>query len=306
MSRRALAKANEVSEHHPGERSERLTVVAYDRRAVYGLLRDWTTDRLRGELAAGSFGANLGPAERRELDEHLTAWVQRALGPMPLRDALLVDERRGRRVFGLLCAAATRARAAVPAGRAAELSRAPAELAALPAGLGAERELEEVAGLAAGGLALAVLDGTGAYPFPEDLAALTPAAPPPARPRQPLFEQPTGWRRRIAALLAVGGVALLGLPLMLGHIPESPAGAPLALLTLALLVGIKAGPAGFAGSLCIWLVANLPGFRYGSAPLAILWPTLPLMAAGLGLLWLDRRVRAMWDWLRRQIDGGGE
>lgn len=283
-----------------------VTIAAYDRRAVYAMLRDWTVERLRLELAAGHFGAGLAAAERAELDEHLTAWRQRALGPMPLRDAALVDGRRGRRVFDLLCAATTRARAAVPAGRAGLLPAAPAPLAALPGALAAEGELAALARLAAEGLDLAVLDGTGAFPFPAELPALTPSPPAPYRRRPHLFEQPTGWRRRIAALLAVAGVALLALPLLLGHIPDHPAGAPLALLTLALLVGIKAGPAGFAGSLCIWLVANLPGFRYGSSPLAILWPALPLIAAGLVLLWLDRSVRALWGWLRRQVTGGGQ
>lgn len=289
----SLPRANEVS----------VTVAAYDRRAVYAMLRGWTTDRLRAELASGGFGAGLAADRRAELDGHLTAWAQRALGQLPLRDALLVDGQRGRRVFDLLCAATTRARAAAPPEIAAGLPRPPAGLPRAPDGLaGGER----LGALAAEGLDLAVLGPDGAYPFPADLEALTPDPPLPLRPRAPLFEQPTGWRRRIAVLLAVAGVALLALPLMLGRIPDHPAGAPLALLTLALLVGIKAGPAGFAGALCIWLVANLPGFRYGSSLLAILWPALPLMAAGIALLWLDRRVRAMWAWLRRQSGGGGE
>lgn len=93
---------------------------------------------------------------------------------------------------------------------------------------------------------------------------------------------------------------LLLLPLLGGQIPEHPAGLPLALITLALLVGIRAGWAGYAGSLCIWLVANLPGFRHGMA-LQALWPALPLLVVGLLLLSADRRVRAMWRWVRQRL-----
>lgn len=281
----------------------RAILVAYDRRAVYGLLRDRTPGQLREELAAGAFGAGLAPDERAELEGHLTAWVQRALGALSLRDALLVDRRRGQRVFALICASVTRAGVVLPESVAQQLQAVPSALGAVAAPPAVAAELASLERLARDEqLELLLLPERLAYRLPDDLAALVPAPPPPYRGAPPPFEQPTGWRRRIAALLATGGVALLGLPMLLGHIPDHPAGLPLALLTVALLIGIRAGPAGFAGSVCIWLVANLPGFRHGSAALAILWPALPLMALGIGLLSFDRRVRAMWGWLRSNVE----
>ncbi|HMQ34122.1 MAG TPA: hypothetical protein PKD53_25540, partial [Chloroflexaceae bacterium] len=242
-----------------------ISIAAYDLRAVHQMLRDWTPERLREELAAGRFGGALEAEEAAELRDHLTAWMRRALGAMPLRDALLVDRHRGARVFSLLCVAHTVGRAPVPAELAALLPPAPATVERLPAGrVGADGAGALAERAAAEGLALAVLAARDDYPFPESLLALVPDVPPPYRRPGAHFEQPTGWRRRIAALLAAGGVALLTLPLLLGHIPDRPAGLPLALLTLALLGGIRGGPAGFAGSLCIWLVAKLPRFRYGS------------------------------------------
>ena len=104
----------------------------------------------------------------------------------------------------------------------------------------------------------------------------------------------------MAALLAATGVTLLATPMLLGYIPARPAGTPLALLTMALLVGIRASWPGYAGAFCIWLVANLPGFRPGST-LADFWPALPLILVGLLLLGLDRQVRAMWSWLRERL-----
>jgi hypothetical protein len=98
--------------------------------------------------------------------------------------------------------------------------------------------------------------------------------------------------------LALTGVALLGIPLLTGHLPSQPAGIPLALLTLALLLGIKAGWQGYAGSICIWLVANLPGFHHGT--MVDLWLAIPLLVAGVILLALDRRVRVMWRWIRNR------
>lgn len=282
----------------------RLVVVIYDRQRVYAILRDWSPERLQGELAAGHFGRRLARDEGAELGEHLTAWRQRALGAMSLRDTMLVDPRRGQRVFSLLCAAVTKGRATLPEGLAGALPEAPADLAALPEAAAGRAELAALArGAAADGLTLGLIGATGDYPFPTDLAGLLPGPPASGRPHEAGFEQPSGWRRRIAVLLATAGVALLTLPLLLGAIPDHPAGVPLALLTLALLVGIRAGPAGFAGALCIWLIANLPGFRHGRSPIEILLPALPLMAVGLALLALDRRVRALWRWLGRWAVG---
>ena len=90
-------------------------------------------------------------------------------------------------------------------------------------------------------------------------------------------------------------------PMLGGAIPQHPAGLPLAMLTLALLVGIRAGWAGLLGSLFLWLVPNLPGFRHGTGPTP-LFPIFPLVAAGLALLVLDRRIRAMWVWICKQLE----
>jgi len=275
-------------------------IVAYDRAAAYALLRGCTPSQLACELRMGRFGARLSAPQAAELDTHLTAWAQRALGELPLRDALLVDEQRGRRVFTLICQAHTTFSAAVPAALAATLPTAPCDLAALPAPLDAAPALAALAAAGRAGTTLALLYQTDDYAYPTDLLAL---APPPLtahRPAAHRFEQPTGWRRRGAALLAAAGVTLLGLPTLGGRIPEHPAGLPLALLTLALLVGIRAGWQGFLGSLCVWLIANLPGFRHGTN-FASLWPALPLLAVGLYLLSHDQHVRAMWGWLKERL-----
>jgi hypothetical protein len=277
------------------------TLVAYDRQAVYDLLREQTPHGLRERLRTGNLSAPLSPTQTRELERHLNAWVQRALGVMPLRDALLVDEQRGRRVFSLLCTTQTRERANIPLGLAGRLADLPVGMEELPGTLASAPGLVALAARARrDGLALAALGADDEFPFPEDLVALKPIPPKLNAPGKPDFEQPRGWRRRSAALLAIAGVALLVLPLLLGVIPRQSAGLPLALITLALLVGIKAGWAGYAGSLCIWLVANLPGFHHGSSLPTTLWPALPLLALGLSLLWLDPQVHALWGWLRRR------
>jgi hypothetical protein len=286
------------------ETSRSRTLVAYDRRAVYAVLRDQTPLGLREELRDWRLSARLSPAQIAELDALLSAWVQRALGSLSLRDALMIDEQRGRRVFNLLCTAHARGRATVSADLAARMPELPASLDELPSALAVAPALVALASRARReGLALAALGEDERYAFPTDLEMLLPPPPPALSVGGDPFESPTGWRRRGAALLAVAGVTLLVLPLLLGAIPQHSAGLPLALITLALLVGIKAGWAGYVGSLCIWLVANLPGFRHGSALPASLWPALPLIIAGLAMLWLDPRVRAMWAWIRRQLGG---
>ncbi len=281
----------------PDERA----IAVYDRHAAYELLRTGTPQRLRDELQAGRFGSRLEPSATAELEALLTAWVQRALGPVTLRDALLVDEQRGRRVFALICAELTVTCVTVPAALSARLPTAPCDLAALPPELSATPALADLAQRAAAeGLSLAVLANDGLYPFPTDLAALVPVAPVVPKDGVPRFAPPTGWRRWFAILLVAAGVALLGLPLLFGRVPEHPAGWPLALLTLSLLVGIRAGWRGLTGGLCLWLVANLPGFRYDSPLLTILWPALPIVGLGLVLLSFDRQVRSLWRWVRRQ------
>lgn len=277
-------------------------LVAYDRDAVYAIVRTWTPVRLRSELTAWVHEGRLSQRQCAALQAILLAWEQRALGLVPLRDALLVDPQRGASAFNLICAAFTRAQLAATAALAAHLD-GPRDVAAVPEPWRDHPDVRTLIERAAtDGLTLAVLDASAAYPFPTDLVDLTP--PPTGDPYGMVsFEQPQGWRRRIAVLLAVSGMALLVLPILTGQIPEDPAGLPLALMTLALLVGVRAGRAGWLGSLCIWLVANLPGFRYGIAPVALLWPGLPLLIVGLIFLALDRRIRAMWRWLRGQFAG---
>lgn len=279
-------------------RAEALQLAAYDREAAYAILRGWSPQRLAAQLQTGQFGGRLTSAQRAELDELLTAWAQRALAKLPLRDALLVDERRGRRVYSLLCAELTMERVAVPPELASTVENGAVQLAELLPPLVQAPELAALAERAAArGLVLALQTRPDEFPYPENLEALLPTLPTSLSVSTPPFEQPTGWRRRIAAGLAAAGVLLLGVPLLVGRIPENPAGWPLALLTMALLVGIGARWPGYAGSLCIWLVANLPGFRHGMQ-LSFLLPALPLMGFGLILLGSDRRVRAMWRWLR--------
>lgn len=276
-------------------------IVAYDRTRAEELLRSTSTSRLRAELRLGALGLGLTPAAAEELDTLLAAWEQRALGAMPLRDALLVDTDRGPRVYALICAALTRERVPVAATLAIHLPAAPCLLDRLPAAVSGDRALADLAARAGlGGLALAWQTRPDSFPPPLNLEQLEPQ--PPAQPPRPqeYFEPPSGWRRNLAGLLAALGVILLTGPLLVGHIPESPARLPLALITLALVIGIRAGWPGFLGATCIWLVANLPGFRHGVA-LSSLWPAMPLLVAGIVLLRLDRRVRAMWAWLRRRV-----
>jgi hypothetical protein len=275
-------------------------IAAYNRAQAEELLRSTTTSRLRADLRFGSFGLGLSPPAAEELDGLLAAWEQRALGQMPLRDALLVDTERGPRAYALVCAALTSERVPVAAPLAIYLPEAPCVLDQLPAPLSGEPALADLANRAGlDGLTLAWQTRPDSFPPPAGLELLRPA--PPSQPPRPQerFEPPSGWRRSLAALLAALGVILLTGPLLVGHIPESPAGLPLAMITLALIIGIRAGWPGFLGAACIWLVANLPGFRHGVA-ISSLWPALPLLAAGLLLLSLDRRVRAMWAWLRRR------
>jgi hypothetical protein len=274
-------------------------LIAYDREQADALLRGETAQGLRDALRGGRFGLWLSAAERAALDDLLTAWVQRALGAIWLCDAMLVDAQRAAPVYRLICAALTYERAPVPAELAPQLRGLAAGQPLDVAAADADPQLAALVERAQRSqLALALLDGPTGYPLPADLAALRP--PPPRYPHPgDSFEQPSGWRGSLAAAMAAAGVGMLAGPLLLGALPQHPAGMPLALLTLALLIGIRAGWAGFGGSLCIWLVANLPGFRHdsGIAP----WPALPLLSVGVALLACDGRVRLMWAWIRRQI-----
>lgn len=279
-------------------------LAAYDRACACDLLRSWTAQSLRDALRGGRFGDTLAPADRAELDGLLTAWLQRALGGVFLRDALLVDGQRGPQVFGLICAAVTRAWATLSPDQAALLRErgagdlATTDLADLVIRDPALARLADLAGRE--GLAVALLEQPAGYPPPTDLDSLLPA-PVVVQPfPDEVFEPPSGLRRTVAVALAVGGMALMLIPMLGGSIPQHPAGMPLALITLALLIGISARWPGWVGATCIWLVANLPVFRHDTGLNAIL-PTLPLLAVGLALLAVDRRVRALWAWVRRQF-----
>jgi hypothetical protein len=279
-------------------------LVAYDRAGASDLLRSWTAQSLLDALRGGHFGADLTPGERAELDDLLTAWVQRALGGVFLRDALIVDGQRGPQVFGLICAGLTRARVVLPPELAdlvhtrGQGDLSPTDLANLGVKDPGLARLAQLAGRE--GYALALLDQPGGYPPPADLSKFLPRPIPAHSFPGEAFAPPTGARRNIAVALAVAGMALMIIPMLGGSIPQHPAGLPLALITLALMVGIRAGWAGFIGSLCLWLVANLPGFRHDTSLIVVL-PSLPLLALGLTLLILDRRVRALWIWIRKQI-----
>jgi hypothetical protein len=135
--------------------------------------------------------------------------------------------------------------------------------------------------------------------LPSELPDLLPA--PPAPLADPAFEPPSGRRRAVAtALVTLGLVWLLVQLLVRESVAVRPAGVPLALFTLALLVGVRAHWQGFLGSACIWLVANLPGFHHRTV---LSWPTLPLLAVGVLLLALDGRIRAMWAWASSSLRG---
>lgn len=282
-------------------------LVAYDNERLQAILRDWSVDQLRWELDDGLFAGQLSHHAQEELRMLTIAWSQRALGAMSLRDALLIDPDRGRRCNYLLALALTEesCRAAPPEllepadhgptvlepQRVRQLLTHTADRTCLQRCL----ERAEQQSLQ---LACADTDDDDLYPFP-DLAQLLPD--PPLIADAARFEPPRGWRRATAMGLALFGAILLVWPLMLGRLPDQPAGWPLALMTLALLVGIRAGYAGFFGSACIWAVANLPTFQYGT--LINLWPALPLLLVGVILLAFDRQIRLMWRWIRRRNMG---
>lgn len=311
------------------------TLTAYKRHLATDLLRNGTPQRLLDEIHAGRFGAELSAGELEELSRLVRAWMQRAFGLLALRDVLLIDPGRGARVYDLICKTLTVGRYPLPPDVTEALSPldgselTPQQIRDALKAWSSEHGvwnteqyavdttqraketnlLHRVAPNAddlAAFLDQAEADGLGLthhadncphYPLPADLDTLLPPIPAPF-PRQMLrFEHPTGWRRAMAMGLALTGVGLLGMPLLTGHVPSQPAGLPLALMTLALMIGIHAGWSGYTGAFCVWLVANLPGFHHGSI-FTTLWPGIPLVLVGLLLLALDQRVRAMWRWIR--------
>jgi hypothetical protein len=268
-------------------------LIAYNQNNVFELLREVSPDGLWQAVSCGAFGARLSQAERQELAALFEAWHQRALGQVMLRDALLVDPQRGERVYSLLCAAQTVARLPLP--DAVELGVGEPTPEVLRTIGGSLAGLEERARTE--GLQLWVIAANGTISLPKAcIEALLPDKPQAMRPMPFTFEQPGGLRRNIALLLASAGALSLIIPLIFGNIPDQAAGLPLALLTLALLVGIRSGWPGYLGSSLIWSVPNLPGFHYEA--LHLLWPAIPLLSVGLILLALDKQIRAMWRWIR--------
>lgn len=278
-------------------------LVAYDNERLQAILRDWSVDQLRWELDDGLFAGQLTHQAQDELRLITVAWTQRALGAMPLRDALLVDPVRGKRVNYLLGLALTEASCTMASPEVLALARQTSDpldprllrQALSQDSLGCLEPCLDRAEKQALYLSCAATEDENLYPFP-DLASLLPALP--LSPYGDSFEQPRGVRRMMAMGLALLGALLLVWPLLLGQLPDQPAGWPLALMTIALLIGIRAGYAGYLGSGCIWAVANLPTFQYGT--LINIWPALPLLVIGVILLALDERVRLMWRWIRRR------
>jgi hypothetical protein len=271
------------------------SLIAYNRNRVFELLREATSDGLWQALTCGAFGIRLSQRERQELALLFEAWHSRALGQVMLRDAVLVDPQRGQRVYSLLCAA-----------HVVSLTQLPGEIVTASGEIASE-VVRQFGGPAtamalraeAEGLQLCVVDEPLNLPLPmAQIEMLVPPLPRALREPELGFEQPMGIRRWAAILLASAGALSLIVPLLMGHIPAQAAGLPLALLTLALLIGIQARWTGYLGSLLIWSVANLPGFHRDT--LHLLWPAIPLLSAGLILLALDKQVRAMWRWISRK------
>jgi hypothetical protein len=274
-----------------------MLIAAYNRVRAEALLLEWTPQRLLELADSGALEQALGAALATELEHLARSWVQRALGPMPLRDALLVDEQHAGRAWDLVCATVTVELRSPPEPLALAMG-APLEIGMLPTNTTWADPLRRAA---ATGMALAALPNQElrGFPPPPSLELLLPPPPSAIPPPIPTFEQPTGMRRAVATMLAVLGASFIITPLVLRQPPSNPAGIPLALITLALMLGIRASPVGYLGALCIWLVANLPGFHYGQ--LLQLGASLPLLAIGVALLSLDRRVRAMWRWLHYRL-----
>lgn len=281
-------------------------LIIYNRKQVAEILRLWTPQKLATELQMGNFGATLTTHEAQELGQLLQEWLQRALAVLTLRDTLLIDPRRGERVHNLICATTTLGYCALSAESVQGFSplkdkeaenltskQIYAILANDPSASKLFSHLEQT-DFTELGFVLSPEDKIS-YPFPSDLETLLPPLPKAYQEEQIQFEQPKGWRRILAIMLALLGLTTFLLPLILGQLPTQPAGLPLGLLTLALLVGIHSDWLGFAGAGAIWFVANRPDFRYGS-PLT-LFPTLLLLFLGIFLLALDRHVRALWNWV---------
>jgi hypothetical protein len=304
------------------------TLVAYHEEQVRELLCSWTPEQLLEAIHNETIGATLSNEEKQELLRIGQDWMQRALGHMLLRDAIWVDLPRGKRVYDILCTMVSVGRCPLPLAAGEDVSRicgvvllphevrdlvneesngretqdgGTARRNPLPPSQQQERvqtrqTLQTLIQQAEGErLALACYEGPEAYyPFPSDLDTLLPPPPRPFVDPALRFKPPSGWRRTVAFFLVILGVLLLGVPLLMGHVPVQPAGFPLGLLTLGLLVGIRAGWFGYLGGGGVWLVANLPAFHYNAQTT---WGLIPLLLAGLFLMALDKNVRILWHWI---------
>lgn len=280
------------------------TLTAYNRDRAYTIVRFWSPQQLLDAVQTEQFGASLSTEDIQSLVTLLCEWTQRALGVVSLRDALWVDPQRGKQVYDMLCTILTEATCEVQSG-----SSLTADMSAyrdIPVqhvrDMVAQKERQEqehdtalrafLEHSEAHALMLVYHDGEIHFPFPDNLDDV----PPPSAIDTPVseFVPPTGWRRTVASMLVAVGVITFVLPLLKDNVVEQPAGLPLGLLTLGLLVGIRAGWSGYSGALFLWLVANLPDFRHDAQ--VRIWP-LVLFLIGMLLLSRDKHVQALWLWV---------
>lgn len=280
------------------------TLTAYNRDRAYTIVRFWSPQQLLDAVQTEQFGASLSTEDRQSLVTLLREWTQRALGVVSLRDAFWVDPRRGKQVYDLLCTILTDATCEVQPSSSLTIHLSAycnTEVQHIRDILAKNENYGDTHHTAfhtlleqseARALTLVYHDGEIHYPFPTDLDDV----PPPSAIGTPMseFVPPTGWRRTVASMLVAIGVITFVLPVLKGNVIEQPAGMPLGLLTLGLLVGIRAGWSGYSGALFLWLVANLPDFRHGAQ--VRIW-SLALFLIGTLLLSRDEHVRALWLWV---------
>lgn len=277
-----------------------MILFAYDRAQTLTIVRDWSVDQLLSELHAG-WGTKIDVDKAHDLIRIATAWQQRAMGLLSLRDVLMIDSQRGPLAYQHICHLMAHTTYQLTADEAtivapsSELGIAEIGAALVYAYVTPSSGLADLLRSAEqDGLTLATAPGVAQ--LPAELEQLLPPPPQPWRTPTPNFVPPSGRRRALGLTIVLSGVAWLLLPLVTGQLPIQPAGVPLALLTLGLLFGIHAQWMGYLGALCIWLVANLPGFRFSTLP--ALWQWVPLFTIGITLLALDSNVRALWRWIR--------
>ncbi len=178
------------------------TLAFYNKTQVREILRLHTPTQLLEALRAGHYSSTLSAEQTEELQTLLQAWIQRALGIVTLRDALLVDPQRGERVYNLICVALTEIHLRLPPEVDERLYALDAVEISIPQAMHAIKQCynkidvaeERKARLYAEcmhiqaciykaethDLALAYYEGTAPhYPFPSDLETLLPPKPVP-------------------------------------------------------------------------------------------------------------------------------